>query len=453
MIVKGENEYMRNNIVSKVLILLMVSFVTLSTLNVEAGSRGSREKELSKNGAVHKERYDEIMSNLGAYAYVDDFTLTRYIPRDATEKGWNNVTSDESGGRYKSVYWQKVSGGWLFSSASAERYEITKDKFAGRKFTESTKNYKGDAKKIVYQMKFSEEVSSTDRDSIMPYKCKASIQYSGDPFSGAFGFVDWGSVAADVNHNGVFKKGAKLFIQGYGKGDVHDVGGGIRGRHLDLFMDNCEEGFAGGKTSNKLVIYEKAKSSISGKPVTKEILDKVMGDKKWGDGGADVDLSGSEEGTGGSTEKGEGHIEGSKREYFDPFRTHKIQSTIVGVDNSESSIPSEASYLFSEVAMTFYKIMQWFMVVLSLGLILFVSLQIAGIVLSSKGNYGLMYNKAGSFLYGKESDGEGMNSYKGMVIRNIILMTVILTLVLGSYYVGVQAKIYYALSQIMGYLF
>lgn len=260
--------------------LLMTGMVVDAS---EGSARGERERELSGYGSVHEERYKEILDNLKDYAYVEDFRLTRYIPRDATESGWENTTKSIEGKKIKSVHWYKDEGNWIFSSASAERYEIAKDEFKGRYKTETSQNYQGDPNKMIWQLEFSGDVSTEDRLRVMPSQCKASVQYYGDPFTGAHGFVDWGSVAADVK-GGVLGKDAKLFIEGYGKGDVHDVGGGVKGRHLDLFMDNCEEGYAEGNTTGNLVIYEKSKSNIAGgKPVTKEIVDRVMKGKKWGD--------------------------------------------------------------------------------------------------------------------------------------------------------------------------
>lgn len=430
-----------------VALVVMVLGSTIGTGIVSAeGSRGTREKELSRNGQVHQERYDEILNNLDKYAYVEDFILTRYIPRDATESGWEDTKKSLTGSGMKSVHWYRENGKTIFSSASAERYEIAKDKFAGKNPKETQVTFGGDSRKVVWQLEFDGDMPISERKSVMPYQCKASIQYSGDPFSGAHGFVDWGSVAADVAHNGKFKKDAKLFIAGYGKGDVHDVGGAIRGHHLDLFMDNCEEGFKGGKTTGALVIFEKAKSTIQGKPVTKEILDKVMNGHKWGDGGADITLNGVED-------KGNNATGNSGRKQFNPFKDQNIGTGIVGLDKSENVLPGETSYGLQVGSEKVYKGLRIVMYLMGAGLILFISLQMAGMVLVSKGDGYLIPPKAESMLYG-ESDGLGDSTkgYGKLIARNFLLLIIMLTVVLLGMYTGIQGHIYAGIEKVLSFI-
>ena len=47
-----------------------------------------------------------------------------------------------------------------------------------------------------------------------------------------------GTVAADLNY---FRYGLKLDIPGYGIGTVEDVGGAIKGRHIDVWFPTHEE--------------------------------------------------------------------------------------------------------------------------------------------------------------------------------------------------------------------
>jgi 3D (Asp-Asp-Asp) domain-containing protein len=47
-----------------------------------------------------------------------------------------------------------------------------------------------------------------------------------------------GTVAADPK---VFKPGSRLSIPGYGTGLVEDVGGSIKGRHIDVWFASHEE--------------------------------------------------------------------------------------------------------------------------------------------------------------------------------------------------------------------
>lgn len=53
-----------------------------------------------------------------------------------------------------------------------------------------------------------------------------------------------GTVAADPK---VLKPGTKLEIPGYGRGVVEDIGGAIKGRHIDLWFPTHEEAKSWGK--------------------------------------------------------------------------------------------------------------------------------------------------------------------------------------------------------------
>ena len=60
-----------------------------------------------------------------------------------------------------------------------------------------------------------------------------------------------GTVAADPR---VFKVGTKLKIPGYGTGTVEDIGGAIKGRHIDLWFPSHEEAKRWGKRYLKIEV-------------------------------------------------------------------------------------------------------------------------------------------------------------------------------------------------------
>ena len=47
-----------------------------------------------------------------------------------------------------------------------------------------------------------------------------------------------GTIAADVK---VYPFGTRLYVPGYGTGTVEDVGGSIRGRHVDIWFPTHEQ--------------------------------------------------------------------------------------------------------------------------------------------------------------------------------------------------------------------
>jgi 3D (Asp-Asp-Asp) domain-containing protein len=60
-----------------------------------------------------------------------------------------------------------------------------------------------------------------------------------------------GTLAADPR---VFKVGTKLKIPGYGTGTVEDIGGAIKGRHIDLWFPSHEEAKRWGKRYLKIEV-------------------------------------------------------------------------------------------------------------------------------------------------------------------------------------------------------
>lgn len=63
-----------------------------------------------------------------------------------------------------------------------------------------------------------------------------------------------GTVAADPS---VFPFGTRLEIPGYGTGTVEDIGGAIKGRHIDIWFTTHEEARRWGAQWLKLGVYRK----------------------------------------------------------------------------------------------------------------------------------------------------------------------------------------------------
>jgi 3D (Asp-Asp-Asp) domain-containing protein len=60
-----------------------------------------------------------------------------------------------------------------------------------------------------------------------------------------------GTIAADPR---IFPFGTRLFVPGYGTGTVEDVGGAIKGRHIDAWFPSHEEARRWG--TRKLIVEE-----------------------------------------------------------------------------------------------------------------------------------------------------------------------------------------------------
>lgn len=58
-----------------------------------------------------------------------------------------------------------------------------------------------------------------------------------------------GTIAADPR---VFKVGTRIYVPGYGNGVVEDIGGAIKGQHIDLWFPSHEEAKRWGKRYLKL---------------------------------------------------------------------------------------------------------------------------------------------------------------------------------------------------------
>lgn len=66
-----------------------------------------------------------------------------------------------------------------------------------------------------------------------------------------------GTIAADPR---VFGFGTKLYVPGYGVGTVEDIGGAIKGRHIDIWFPTHAEALRWGVKKLKVVEYGKKRT-------------------------------------------------------------------------------------------------------------------------------------------------------------------------------------------------
>lgn len=93
-------------------------------------------------------------------------------------------------------------------------------------------------------------VLDKDGKAVFNYgKLKGKPKVIGQTSSGTM--AKRGTIAADPR---VFKAGTRLRIPGYGDGVVEDIGGAIKGRHIDLWFPSHEEAKRWGKRYLKLDI-------------------------------------------------------------------------------------------------------------------------------------------------------------------------------------------------------
>lgn len=62
-----------------------------------------------------------------------------------------------------------------------------------------------------------------------------------------------GTIAADTR---LFPYGTIILIPGYGWGRVEDIGGAIKGRHIDLFFDSHQEALEWGRQKKQVLIWK-----------------------------------------------------------------------------------------------------------------------------------------------------------------------------------------------------
>ena len=61
-----------------------------------------------------------------------------------------------------------------------------------------------------------------------------------------------GTIAADTKF---YPFGTQMYVPGYGKGRVEDVGGAIKGDHIDLFFDDHDDALRWGRREMKVTIW------------------------------------------------------------------------------------------------------------------------------------------------------------------------------------------------------
>jgi len=60
-----------------------------------------------------------------------------------------------------------------------------------------------------------------------------------------------GTIAADIRK---YPYGTKMYIPGYGWGEVHDIGSAIKGEHIDIFFPDVKDARAWGKKYLDVII-------------------------------------------------------------------------------------------------------------------------------------------------------------------------------------------------------
>ncbi|MCX5830156.1 MAG: 3D domain-containing protein [Deltaproteobacteria bacterium] len=60
-----------------------------------------------------------------------------------------------------------------------------------------------------------------------------------------------GTIAADITR---YPYGTKMYVPGYGWGEVHDIGSAIKGEHIDLFFPSEKDAKAWGKKNLDVII-------------------------------------------------------------------------------------------------------------------------------------------------------------------------------------------------------
>ena len=63
-----------------------------------------------------------------------------------------------------------------------------------------------------------------------------------------------GTIAADIRK---YPFGTKMYVPGYGWGEVHDVGSAIKGNHIDIFFSSHERATKWGRQSLKVRVIRK----------------------------------------------------------------------------------------------------------------------------------------------------------------------------------------------------
>lgn len=405
------------------------------------GDTNYRAKVLSKNGKVHEEMYEKIKKNMGDYVYTDGFQLTRYTPRDGSFSTSANESSekDKANGSYTSTYWMKKDGKWVYSTTSYVKLAKVQKAFKGKFEQKNEKVSYNGGKYDRFKLTFSGDVDEKSRKKYINTMCNPSVQANtkagGLPFQGSLGkTIEWGNIAIDKK---VLKQGADYFIENYGYANARDVGGAVKGKHIDLYWDDCDAVFtSGGTKNNQIVIMKKSDAiGVDTKALTQEVLDKVNKSKLWGTGGEDVSLSGGDE---SSSKASESKSSGYKD--WNPFVKREIGlESNIGKDNGTSILPSELSNAVYVGLGVLKKVSIYLMVVLALVLVLFYTLQVATIVLVRSGTN---WEKAYSIhdkIFGYYTTAD---EYIKILVKNFILIVFLIGFAIGGMYPSVQLLIY-----------
>lgn len=442
------------------LIAIISIFINLS-FNTQANAleSGAREKALSKNGQVHKDMYEKIKKNLNDYNAMTEFTLSRYVPRDSTDKEWLNeklsapkISTSNGGKTYATHFFDRDGKSYLFT-LSVERAIKTEKamKKTGAKI-EQKKRQIGSIKDVdTYTVEIDKPLTYSEKAKLLPLGCSANVQYAGNPIQGSFGTIDWGNIAGDVNMaHKYFKRNAEIFVEHYGFGKVTDQGGAIKGNRIDLFVDDCDDALKGGMTPHSTVVFKKSDGVgiPNQRQATKEDLDKIMKSKKWGDNNSSGDFdSGEKENTESSDNSS------SNYKSWSPFeKTSLAKGAIVGVDKNEAVVPSELSYTTDVWVKIFAKLTGILMTGIILLIIVFYSLQIAYVALLTRGVVNDGTEKIRNIVYGKNANITADNYMKELLLNGLIIV-VMIALVASSYYAIGQQQIYAGIEYILNYLF
>lgn len=191
---------------------------------------------------------------------------------------------------------------------------------------------------------------------------------------------------------------------------------------------------------------EKAKDfKESGKTTLEEYLN--VGVAEGSGGGSTGETGGT---TGGGSSSGE-----TSTESFRPFYHSNVGKTSAGVDGAESEVPTEVSYVASQKVKMIYKTTQIIMAVLSAFLVLYLGLQMALVVVMTTGYTNEKFRDFEKKFYGerkRDEEGKEESIYK-LLIRNSIIVVVCITIVLGSFYVPLQGKVYELIESILLLIF
>jgi 3D (Asp-Asp-Asp) domain-containing protein len=65
--------------------------------------------------------------------------------------------------------------------------------------------------------------------------------------------ADWGTIAADTRY---YPFGTIMYVPGYGWGRVEDIGGAIKGDHIDLYFPTHNEALQWGRQWHKVKVWK-----------------------------------------------------------------------------------------------------------------------------------------------------------------------------------------------------